>query len=76
MSGSGATVTGGSSCSLSDEPLFIVDEIPASSGYTVLYSSLNANDIKAVSVLKDASSRLIYGARAVNRVIIITIKMN
>lgn len=77
-SGSRATVTvrGISSFNSSNEPLFIVDGVPASSGYAELYSHLNANDIKSVSVLKDASSSAIYGSRAANGVIVITMKKN
>jgi TonB-dependent SusC/RagA subfamily outer membrane receptor len=35
---------------------------------------LNPNDVESVSVLKDAASAAIYGARAANGVILITTK--
>lgn len=54
------------------EPLFIVDGFPIASGGGV--NAINPNDIESVSVLKDASSTAIYGARAANGVILITTK--
>jgi TonB-linked SusC/RagA family outer membrane protein len=53
-------------------PLFIVDGFPLASGGGV--NAINPNDIESVSVLKDASSIAIYGARAANGVILITTK--
>ncbi|MBL7758998.1 MAG: SusC/RagA family TonB-linked outer membrane protein, partial [Chitinophagaceae bacterium] len=53
-------------------PLFIVDGFPIASGGGV--NAINPNDIESVSVLKDASSVAIYGARAANGVILITTK--
>lgn len=54
------------------EPLFIVDGFPIASGGGI--DAINPNDIEAISVLKDASSTAIYGARAANGVILITTK--
>ena len=53
------------------EPLFILDGVPISSSD---FNSLSPNDIESVSVLKDAASASIYGARAANGVVIITTK--
>jgi TonB-linked SusC/RagA family outer membrane protein len=53
-------------------PLFIVDGFPIASGGGV--NAINPNDIESISVLKDASSIAIYGARAANGVILITTK--
>lgn len=53
-------------------PLFIVDGFPIASDGGI--SSLNPNDIESISVLKDASSTAIYGARAANGVVLITTK--
>lgn len=50
-------------------PLFLVDGVPASS-----IDNLNPNDIESVTVLKDASSAAIYGARAAYGVLLITTK--
>ncbi len=55
-----------------NEPLFIVDGFPIASGGGV--NAINPNDIESVSVLKDASSVAIYGARAANGVVLITTK--
>ena len=51
-----------------NSPLYIVDGVPTESGL----SRMNPNDIESMTVLKDASSSAIYGARAANGVIIIT----
>jgi len=50
-------------------PLIVVDGIPDRT-----LDELNATDIEAVSVLKDAASIAVYGARAANGVILITTK--
>ena len=51
------------------EPLFVVDGIPS---FGIDY--LNASDIESISVLKDAASAAIYGARGGNGVILVTTK--
>jgi TonB-linked SusC/RagA family outer membrane protein len=38
------------------------------------YSSIDPNDIESVTVLKDAASAAVYGARAANGVVLITLK--
>lgn len=53
-------------------PLFVVDGFPLATEEGV--NSINPNDIESISVLKDASSTAIYGARAANGVILITTK--
>ncbi|MDR2465751.1 MAG: TonB-dependent receptor [Prevotellaceae bacterium] len=58
----------GTYSSAGSDPLVIVDGVPGS------LSTLNANDIESISVLKDASSASIYGARAANGVIMVTTK--
>ena len=50
-------------------PLILVDGIP-----TNTFNELDPNDIESISVLKDASSAAIYGARAANGVILVTTK--
>jgi len=49
-------------------PLVLIDGIPGSLG------EVNPADVKSVSVLKDASSAAIYGARSANGVILVTTK--
>ena len=53
------------------EPLIIIDGVPGSS---IELNRLAPSDVASVSVLKDASSAAIYGARAAFGVIIITTK--
>lgn len=53
------------------DPLYILDGAPVSA---TVFNSLNPNDIKDITVLKDAASVAIYGSRATNGVIIITTK--
>ena len=53
------------------EPLYIMDGIAVSSS---VMSRFNPNDIESITVLKDAASTSIYGARAANGVILITTK--
>lgn len=55
----------------SADPLILVDNIPTSAGE---FSRMNANDIESISVLKDASSAAVYGARAAFGVILVTTK--
>ncbi len=64
-------IRGVNSINSGTEPLFILDGMQISSGD---FSALNPNDIESVSVLKDASSTSIYGARAANGVVVITTK--
>ncbi|MFM8361063.1 MAG: TonB-dependent receptor plug domain-containing protein, partial [Haliscomenobacter sp.] len=52
-----------------NQPLYIVDGVPVEST-----DFLNPDDIEAVSVLKDAASASIYGARAANGVVVYTTK--
>ena len=52
-------------------PLFILDGVPISSSD---FNAISPSDIESVSVLKDASSSSIYGARAANGVVVITTK--
>lgn len=64
-------IRGVNSINAGTTPLFILDGIAISASD---FSSINPNDIDNISVLKDASSTSIYGARAANGVIVITTK--
>lgn len=64
-------IRGTNSINADTEPLFVLDGVPISSSD---FSSLNPNDFESISVLKDASSTSIYGARAANGVVVITSK--
>jgi len=54
----------------STDPLIIVDGAP----YSASLSNISQNDIESVTVLKDAASAALYGARGAAGVIIITTK--
>ncbi|WP_276166400.1 SusC/RagA family TonB-linked outer membrane protein [Zobellia alginiliquefaciens] len=54
----------------SNDPLVIIDGVPASNGL----NGINPTDIESIQVLKDAASSSIYGSRAANGVVIITTK--
>eukprot|EP01029_Cantina_marsupialis_P003724 TRINITY_DN1374_c0_g4_i1.p1 TRINITY_DN1374_c0_g4~~TRINITY_DN1374_c0_g4_i1.p1 ORF type:complete len:972 (+),score=159.48 TRINITY_DN1374_c0_g4_i1:4726-7641(+) len=64
-------VRGVSSINAGTNPLIVMDGVPISNGD---FSSLNANDIESISILKDAASTAIYGARGANGVIVVTSK--
>ena len=53
------------------QPLYVVDGVFYSENDM---NALNPNDIKSMSVLKDASSAALYGSRGANGVIVITTK--
>lgn len=63
-----ATFSGSSTSTSSLEPLILIDNVPGD------IDALNPDDIESVTVLKDASSSAIYGARAAAGVILITTK--
>ncbi|MGA9639285.1 SusC/RagA family TonB-linked outer membrane protein [Flavobacterium sp.] len=54
----------------SEEPMIVLDGMIFSGSF----NDINPNDIEAISVLKDAASAAIYGARASGGVILITTK--
>lgn len=65
------TIRGRSSLAGANNPLYIIDGIPATAQE---FASLNPNDISNMSVLKDAASASLYGSRAANGVILVTTK--
>lgn len=75
---------GGSSINATNQPLIVIDGIPAITGeYSQVGMSgqelnamtdINPNDIESMTILKDASATSMYGARASNGVILITTK--
>lgn len=81
-------IRGEASISAGNEPLFVIDGFPVSSSGSLssgddfykagnidnVLESLNPDDIESISVLKDAASTAIYGARAGHGVVLITTK--
>jgi TonB-linked SusC/RagA family outer membrane protein len=61
-------IRGFGSVSSSNDPLYVVDGVPFSGNI----ANLNTNDIEDLTILKDASSTALYGARAANGVVMIT----
>ena len=78
-------IRGIGSMNASNEPLYVIDGVPAISGGTgqmgdYIYTSnnvmasMNPSDIESITVLKDAAASALYGSRAANGVILITTK--
>ncbi len=75
-------IRGNSSISAGNEPLYVIDGIPMTTGNfgqigfsgqgINALADINPNDIESITVLKDASAAAIYGARATNGVVLIT----
>ena len=65
------TIRGTNSINSGTAPLYILDGVEISASD---FNTINPADIESMSVLKDASSTSIYGARAANGVIVITTK--
>lgn len=64
------TIRGIGSLNAGTEPLIVLDGLP----YNGYFNDLNPADIESMTVLKDASSNALYGARGANGVILITSK--
>lgn len=79
-------IRGAGSINASNEPLYVIDGVPVTSGNIAfspvkndtkafnLMSSLHPGDIESITVLKDAAAASLYGSRAANGVILITTK--
>ena len=63
-------IRGISSISAGSSPLYVVDGVP----YPGEINNINPSDIESMTVLKDAASNALYGARGANGVIMITTK--
>ena len=63
-------IRGFSSLNAGKDPLIIVDGAP----YSGDMANINPNDVESMTVLKDAASNALYGARGANGVVMITTK--
>ena len=63
-------IRGMGSMSASSAPLYVVDGVP----YDGDISAISSQDIASITILKDAASNALYGARGANGVILITTK--
>jgi TonB-dependent SusC/RagA subfamily outer membrane receptor len=57
-----------------NEPLYIIDGLPALSGPGGNLTGINPRDIASIEVLKDAANLAFYGVRGANGVIVIKTK--
>lgn len=64
-------IRGANSVTQSNSPLYVVDGFPVE-GFDL--NTISPDEVESISVLKDASSTAIYGARAANGVIVIETK--
>ncbi|MFC5626144.1 SusC/RagA family TonB-linked outer membrane protein [Algoriphagus winogradskyi] len=75
--GTSIKIRGSGSLGAGNEPLYVVDGMPYSSGMNQSLNPLafiDPNNIESITILKDASSTAIYGSRGANGVIMITTK--
>ncbi|MBR5441173.1 MAG: TonB-dependent receptor plug domain-containing protein, partial [Prevotella sp.] len=63
-------IRGFGSLNAGNDPLIIVDGAP----YSGDMANINPNDVESMTVLKDAASNALYGARGANGVVMITTK--
>ena len=76
------SIRGIGSLSASNEPLYVLDGVPVNNGDVTsnvmnsgglgLLSTLNPSDIENITILKDAATASLYGARGANGVVLIT----
>ncbi|WP_437920345.1 SusC/RagA family TonB-linked outer membrane protein [Sphingobacterium sp. LRF_L2] len=64
-------IRGTNSINADSEPLYVIDGFPASEGIGL---TINPDDIESITILKDAASASIYGARGANGVVLVTTK--
>ncbi|MDR2935714.1 MAG: TonB-dependent receptor [Rikenellaceae bacterium] len=62
-------IRGGGSITQDNSPLYVVDGFPVND-----FNNIAMGDIESMTILKDASSTAIYGARGANGVVLITTK--
>ncbi|MDR2125790.1 MAG: SusC/RagA family TonB-linked outer membrane protein, partial [Prevotellaceae bacterium] len=74
-------IRGVGSMNAGNDPLYVIDGVPATSGdlstantLTSTMNFLNPGDIESVTILKDAAAASLYGSRAANGVVLITTK--
>lgn len=63
-------IRGASSINAGTNPLIVLDGVPYEGGW----NNINPGDVESVTVLKDAASTAIYGARGGNGVVLVTTK--
>lgn len=64
-------IRGFSSLHGSNEPLYVIDDVPMQAGAGGALKGINPHDIELIQVLKDPSETAIYGVRGANGVIVV-----
>ena len=67
-------IRGSASIYGSNEPLYVIDEVPIQAGPGGALVGVNPHDIESIKVLKDPADTGIYGIRGANGVILIKTK--
>jgi iron complex outermembrane receptor protein len=67
-------IRGVSSFHSSNEPLFVIDDVPMEAAVGGTLKGINPHDIASIRVLKDPAETAIYGVRGSNGVIVIRTK--
>lgn len=69
--GANISIRGVGSISANTTPLLVIDNVPQAPNSLETLNNIDPNNIESISVLKDAASTAIYGARAANGVIVV-----
>ena len=72
--GIAVNIRGSSSNMASNEPLYVIDDVPVTPGPGGALVGLNPHDIESITVLKNPEDTAIYGSRGGNGVIVIKTK--
>lgn len=67
-------IRGPSSFQSSNEPLFVIDDVPVRAGPGGALTGVNPHDIESIKVLKDPADTALYGMQGANGVIVIKTK--
>ena len=67
-------IRGSSSNMASNEPLYVIDDVPVTPGPGGALVGVNPHDIESIAVLKNPEDTAIYGSRGGNGVIVIKTK--
>lgn len=72
--GIAVNIRGSSSNLASNEPLYVIDDVPVTPGPGGALVGINPHDIESIAVLKNPEDTAIYGSRGGNGVIVIKTK--
>ena len=72
--GIAVNIRGSSSMMSSNEPLYVIDDVPIQAGPGGALVGINPHDIESIAVLKNPEDTGIYGSRGANGVIVIKTK--